>query len=91
MSNESIQVGKHENKAYMKAKHTRILKLFVFADPMHIFSQNSSLASTEVFDFWDQIFSKRVFWVEDTKKWTSPLNSAYWNYSRYKFTDTTVF
>ena len=33
---------KHETKAYMKAKHTSIQKLYIFADPMYIFSENGS-------------------------------------------------
>ena len=42
ISDESIQVCKHENKAYMKIEHRDILKSYIFAVPMYIFRENGS-------------------------------------------------
>ena len=48
MTDESIHLCKHESKCivYIKAKHTRIQKSSVFADPMYIFSENGSKTVT---------------------------------------------
>ena len=43
ISDESIHVCKHESKAYMNLEHADILKSYIFAVPMYIFSENGSI------------------------------------------------
>ena len=43
LSDETIHVRKHENKSFMKAKHTNIQESYVFAGPIYILSENGSL------------------------------------------------
>ena len=46
---------KHESKAYIKAKHAKIQKLYVYTDTMYIFSENGSLTL-----ILDRSFAKRT-------------------------------
>ena len=71
----------HENKTY---KHTKII---CFCRPTVHFQPERPFSLNWRFFFGGEggeVFPKRIFWVEIGKKWTSPLNSAYWNKSRYK-------
>ena len=48
-------------QAHMKAKHTSIQKLHVFADPMYIFGQNRFLAWTDIFFVFGNKFSQKGY------------------------------
>ena len=68
----------HENKTY---KHTKII---CFCRPTLHFQPERPFSLNWRFLFLGINFPKKDILGRKWKKWTSPLNSAYWNKSRYK-------